>query len=695
MKHLFLIAVLCPLFTLAQWSRVDGFDNGRINGLESAGQYLVATSGGGIFRTANPQNGWVQVSDGDESEHFQGLKRFGNALFARGFFGSQCHRSTNQGESWEALLVDGDFITDIAVLGSYYIAQGGSIYSVYISDDEGATWSTPEGLDVSEKLMADESFLYSFSYAISRSNGSEPFVEIESPNFFDVFLSGGVLFGYTNDGLYASNDHGDSWQLIDSHPNLAQGGLQIHDIEVLGNTWYLSMQYPVSGVLVSEDAGESFDFFPTELIDQLELLCAHNGQLFGNRLYESVVQLAFAEEDLTLAGVSNGISSPNIIDVLPGGQDMLIVELFENVAGSVDGQSNFTEYTNFPQAHTATDAPTLPRYCSEGAMVFYRGGSPAAYFRPHGASQFTDITGNLFSDGLILSYDQIRNAMVEGQHIVLQKSGGMLLVSHDFGATWTSEASNLFSGIAPLVLLNGEIYGVGSNAYDLVKSSDWGQSAETVVANPMGDVIRFVLKSGNHLIISTAEQRAISEDFGETWSIYENEQFATAFEALRNTEGGLLMYGYSTEPGDNVFYSNDFGLSFAAIDEGGLPNRMPAASRIYQTDGMLFLRVDAGNLYRATPQSIGVVLSTNDHHEPVKALNSFPNPAHERLFFEAMDVPSQFQAWSLDGRLIVDQVLSPGLGSVDVSAWPAGCYLVQLRAVNGSGIFSDRVVIQR
>lgn len=130
-----------PVSNAPQTTVVRGF-------LANSTHVFAYTSTGGVFRAPLPGDFWTTVNTGLSSTNVIGMLLVGNELFAN-TIGGGVLKSTDGGSSWSASnsgIAPGDLNGEnLWVMGGalFYTAQGGGKYT---STDGGATWSTWAGL---------------------------------------------------------------------------------------------------------------------------------------------------------------------------------------------------------------------------------------------------------------------------------------------------------------------------------------------------------------------------------------------------------------------------------------------------------------------------------------------------------------------------------------------------------------------
>jgi photosystem II stability/assembly factor-like uncharacterized protein len=187
------------------------------------GDIIAGTFYGGIFRTTNNGDYWLNELPGPTPIHIFSLALDNQANILAGSSG-KLYKSTNYGEDWTDI-DNGQInhnIYDIAVnsLGHIFAATYGGVFR---STDNGNSWT-----------QINNGLLYNYAYAIAINDSD------------DIFVTGEMA------GIYKSTDNGDSWTSV------LTATLPAYDIIIndLGDIFVSSID--AQGVLRSIDNGATW-----------------------------------------------------------------------------------------------------------------------------------------------------------------------------------------------------------------------------------------------------------------------------------------------------------------------------------------------------------------------------------------------------------------------------------------------------
>ncbi len=237
--------------------------------------YYTGFTGGGVFKTTNGGQTWINVSDGYFRTGSVGALAVApsdaNVVYAgmgetciRGNMsaGDGVYRSVNGGDTWEHIgLGDTHFIGEIVVhpdnadiawvaaLGHAFGSEGNTERGVYKTTDGGETW---------EKVL----------YHNPRSGAVD--IEIDPNNPRVLYASLWEAYrnpwkmssGGPGSGLYKSTDGGETWTNISTRPGMPKGlmgkiGVAISPVN--SDRVYAVIESENGGVFRSDDGGETWD----------------------------------------------------------------------------------------------------------------------------------------------------------------------------------------------------------------------------------------------------------------------------------------------------------------------------------------------------------------------------------------------------------------------------------------------------
>lgn len=224
-KTFFIMAILCLLIYSSitgqtTWTKTSLQDQYPVSNILSLGKDLiVATMGGGIYKSINNGDTWAEKNSGLSKAAIFSLINDGKTLYAAAF-GDGIYKSDNEGESWEFISSTPDpYIYSLAVSGKNIIA--GSWSGIYYSQD-GIEWVKAEIKGNKKHSMAFcilpfKNRLYAGSgryIFVSEDHGiswrsHEAFTAFDIQTFFENKDT--LLAGSSGDGILASIN-GELWQ---------------------------------------------------------------------------------------------------------------------------------------------------------------------------------------------------------------------------------------------------------------------------------------------------------------------------------------------------------------------------------------------------------------------------------------------------------------------------------------------------
>ncbi len=683
-----------PQVIHAQWEKVTGFNNGQVQALSSQGSHLVAATLGGIYRTTNPANGWENVTAGDESQSFTHLYEFDGELVATSDNGSQAHRSTDGGATWAPLFLENNIIETIAKKDDLYVARG-LAYNGFYSSTDGASWTeidnnTIQGYDY---VYADDSYFYFHNqgWVMQRTSDLVNFEEVGPASVFRYFVQDDAIIGNPNGSVIYSTDQGSTFTTLTGHPDFSNTSITIDAVQIVGDVWHLASRYPNYGMFVSTDAGVTWEFFQGDYLNSMTDFTFFNGMLYGTGFYTTVFSAQLNAGVVTSTLVGDGIRVPSIQSIARGGNRFYYKGFVTPVFEADESMSTSIPFTNFPEVQSQENNPSVVRMSNVGAFVGFLANNPALYYRANDASGFVDVTGNLFDDNLILSYDELRAAAISGSNYAILLTTGNLVVSADAGASWTLHVNPGFNTTRPIIFHNGSLYGSPYGGPHILRSDDLGATVYEFATGVINDAPIMIESNGEKLFMANATERAVTSDDGETWEVSTNSSFFRGAAYIPNSDSTIVAATFGE---DRVMMSNDFGVTFEAITTEGLPPHLPIATRIYANDVSIFMQVPEGNIYRIGRAELGITSGVANIAKHVEGWMVYPNPARDRVLFDTLTETSQIDIYDLNGRMVMTQVLLPGSMSLTLNSLPNGMYIATRTGLQSGSRAQTRLLIQ-
>lgn len=681
----------------AQWQMVNSFSNGIAYDYEVSDGQLFAVTLSGIYRTDDPAMGWEMVSNGDESQQYQKITRIGDALYAHGAF-TPMHRSFDNGETWETVLFP-EFdeetgfppIGSITKKGETIVAMLAPNFSAFhlVSTDNGITWTLESTHDSATQggVHSDEDYFYLFGYEkFWRSVDFVNFEEITPEGGFqdtqNAWLAGNKIYVHTFTELLVSDDQGETWSNASGHASFDNPPSNQYNVGYFDGATYITVNNPDAGVIVSEDNGASWEFFPVAFANYpLENFTVFNDRFIGSTIFHGIIEY---DDNWDWTWVGEGMTSPQFSYLTRSGDEFYFQPFAQSLLRTNDHMETFEPYDDFPGDHTfsSTSAATT---CPQGAFIRLGFGDGTVYFKGHTDNEWTNITGNLVEDNLLFSTVVIADAYVSDERVYLRSNSGQFYYSNNGGQTYNQNAE-VIANQGNILFHNNKIYLNSGSQGSILVSSDFGENFEQVNFNTF-EHFRHKTAFGNTLCFISQSHRAISTDNGETWQEVENPDLFTIATQI----GDVIIAGGAF---GNVYRSDDYGQTFQLL-ETNMPQYQWLFNRIEHDTEYLYLFVQNGNIWKIPLSELGIVLSANDQmYSEIPELNIYPNPTQSSFNFDVTEVKNgSIQLIDLYGRVVHTEDIKPGFNQVSVESIPAGNYIVVQRDQQGQALARNRIVV--
>jgi hypothetical protein len=582
----------------------------------------------------------------------------GNRVFMGGtnFF----RYSDDEGLTWQSTIFDG-IISGLSYTGGevwVHSSSGGSRYST----DNGNTWLTPATNPFSS-AFATNGYARTSQALVAVSDASAGFGAVRSLDNGQTWSSvgslsivrslvqvGDTLFSTSFGGLRRSVDHGVSWQPVGTFSYDVVSGFN-GKMYVHGNyLWVGTTAGPVK-VNMTDDSYQLFQT-PGAIIKHM---VAAGGILFGasdNALYKWISSTS-SWDDIS----QNLPLSQYTIEQLSSHDDTLYIMLKSNnvltLYKSSDGGNTFVVVTVDPAGGTLTSFFTYnPMFI--GIVTSFK---PGIRKSTDGGATWTNSTITDLNNQPTNNNGVINRFVRAGGYLFVWVNYGFMF-STDDGETWRWDSRNGPGSAAGwpgrMISLSGETW---FNNWQIRESTDGGNTwnvLETGLPVPAGN--NSVLNNKLHIV-------------------------------------GDLLYVQIVEPGGEHlrFYYLEAGSSTWIADPSlnGLPGLALSLSLSGQK---VFASLETGGVYVAGGQIDVSRIPVVKHH-----LEIWPNPASEAV---NVKVPEELvhpglttiSVFDLQGRQVAKQLVPCEVSVLQLGYLPAGVYLIQISAPNGTA--SSRLMVR-
>ena len=305
-----ILLVLFIRITNAQWQRTNGpFGGGNVNSFISGSGYILAATDGGIYRSTNYGNNWLESDEGLTNFKVTALAITQDGTIFAGAMFRNLYRSTDGGNSW-IKSINGYSSTQVY---NFAVNPGGNIFAatndgIYRSTNKGDEWT----------LM---------------NNG------INNRNIYSILIdTNGYIYigsGFYGGEIYRSTDEGNNWTLLFSSTNFIQS-------LVKDSNGYIYAGTGGNYIYRSTDSGQSWEHFydGLENPDIQTLFIDSNGTIFagtfGSGLYFS------SDQGQHWSSINNGLTNLNVLGVF-NLQEYLFVGTSDGIFRSEDIGNNWLQ----------------------------------------------------------------------------------------------------------------------------------------------------------------------------------------------------------------------------------------------------------------------------------------------------------------------------------------------------------------
>lgn len=691
---LFVLALLLSSqVTHGQWQVVDIFDNGHATHLNASDDYLFAATKGGIYRSNNPEEGWEKLDTGDEIHDHWKVHVFDDVVFSLIYL----QRATNNGDdgfelvNWE----DGSphKFRFMAQKGDTLITKRIGSFSLHTSTDIGETWTPLELFPNSlREIVCDEDYCYLIESGLFHRTQNFTDFELLSSDFpVDDFneewqdalvTDNSVLILQETGAILYSDDQGSTWEYAQT-PNELGNNSNITDWDYHENIVVASVSSPENGLLLSENSGQSWEFYPSPLPYHFVSVAFFQGELYVAPKFSGIQKVEFSNEELELTPAGGGVTVASANDMVQSGDHIYIHRKYE---GLYESQTQFETASPFSGLPPSIDWETdevffAPKYM-DGAQISIGNDESQFFYKQHEDNTWVELPWN--------------DPNLDDPIIGFEKKGSTIVLQHSFHIRYTANGGENWQvvpeinpfGIEGAVLYNNGRLFFNANYYGPGFTEDFGQNVEfpnvglgsVTSSNPA----HTLFAHGENLLFLSYNKRAISHDNGDTWITLDNP---SRFEVAYARDSIVV----ATWKGRNIYISSNFGESFEPLnlDNSGLP-MYAKYENVFFDNNRIYLSVKNGNIYYSSPMSF-----TSIEEKSNRDMTFYPNPASDRIWFNSFQQSVQLSVYSVQGQLLDQIALEPNTNSLNVNHLPVGIYLLDFLNINGERITQSKLLIQR
>lgn len=253
---------------------------------------------------------WTSCNNNIPDTYVMNLTAINDTLFISTWSG--LFFSSDNGENWNIIsggLPENTYVTSLVKLDSVYMASTES-KKVYQSTDYGQTWneyfSNIETYSTVEFIVEDTVILASTINGFFKSfDHGQNFFYFDGPEWVKNWTkSNGILYALTENDIYFTSDHGDSWSIVDIS-NLRL----FNSLSVLGSRLFLGS---FEGMYISEDFGQNWAAKNEGLQKTKVLVLSMTGESI---IVSSTYEGSFISKDggMSWTNANNGLSQEHIM----------------------------------------------------------------------------------------------------------------------------------------------------------------------------------------------------------------------------------------------------------------------------------------------------------------------------------------------------------------------------------------------
>jgi hypothetical protein len=434
-----------------RYANYDGLTHPSINSITAIGNYVMAGTNGGVFKSNNAGNAWTASNTGLTNTTVLSLITAGDHVIA-GTNGGGIFLSHDSGSTWEASNVG---LTNLVITGFAY--DGTTIYAstkggVYSSVDEGDSWTVMNtglvNLDLKSIAVSGNSIFVAnsnggiFVTPKSLTNWTPSGAGIDT-SVNSLYAAGGIVYASTNLGVYQSPDQNIQWTAMNT------GYTGPVNVSVLYNGKLFAGSKDDGIYRSTSLATGGWKEFNTGF-NNLETYAIYNS---GTLVMAATNKGLFVSNDLAANYVpsNNGLTdSLHITSLVFGGSKLYASTQYSGVFVSADTGITWTP------ANTGLSEPAILKLITTNTMIYAASASGEVYISP-----LTAINWSLTS-GLPLKIFPTAFASDGSTHVFLGTATQGVFMCMD-NLTWTNANSGLGNLNVSSLVVSGSILYAGTS----------------------------------------------------------------------------------------------------------------------------------------------------------------------------------------------------------------------------------------
>lgn len=272
------------------------------------GDVFAGTANGGVYRSTDNANTWVQSNTGLADTSVSALAVGSTGYIVAGTTGDGVFISTNGGTSWTQTPLTSVYVTCLATeADTIYAGDGHYCTGIYRSTDKGASWLNVTSICVNGIAINSKGVIFATSGTAGAYRSSDEgstwqqinsgltnngtAIVIDATDRIFVGTQTNVYTGVQGDGVFRSTNNGDSWTAVNSGLTASQ----INSLALNGSGNIFAGADNGKGIFYSTDAGNSWTNVSSGISDTSSTVSAlvvnKAGYVFaaaGDTVYRSI-----------------------------------------------------------------------------------------------------------------------------------------------------------------------------------------------------------------------------------------------------------------------------------------------------------------------------------------------------------------------------------------------------------------------
>ena len=294
----------------------------------------------------------------------------------------------------------------------------------------------------------------------------------------------------------------------------------------------------------------------------------------------------------------------------------------------------------------------------------------------------TDTGTNWTSVSLPSTVLNVMSFAISGNKTFVGAGNASLYLSTNNGGSWTAANTGLsYHSVNALAISGSKIF-AGTGGGGLYLSTNNGTNWTSVTGIPTNAQVDALAVSGSNIFAGTNIGVYLSTNNGTSWSAVNNGIPASIQISAIAISGSMIFAGTR---GDGIYLSTDNGANWTAENAGLTGSGLLFINCIALSGTTIYIGVGSG--YGVWERPLSDFAGINEINEN-NNISVYPIPAKDNITIKNSDFikDETISVYDIQGQLLLQRTILQAKIDIDISAFPSGVYVVEVRTEKGVSV---------